>query len=133
MRHLFSWAIAEGQFIDTPFKCGSVSVVKMESSVEGARTRRLEPSVGHAVRRHTVRDGEEACLLKQAGPHLRALIVAALATGCRLGELLSLQLCQGHAARGSRPGCTFDDPATFGSAFRLPASATPSGCSTDTA
>ena len=29
--------------------------------------------------------------------------------------------------RGSMPGCTFDDPATFGIAFRLTASATPSG------
>ena len=64
----------------------------MESSVEGARTRRLEPSV--TLLDGTVRDGEEARLLKHARPHLRALIVAALATGCRLGELLSLQWSQ---------------------------------------
>ena len=92
LRHLFSWAIAEGHLIDTPFKRGSVSVVKMESSVEAARTRRLEPSV--TLLDGTVRDGEEARLLKHAGPHLRALIVAALTTGCRVGELLSLQWSQ---------------------------------------
>jgi integrase len=92
LRHLFSWAIAEGYISETPFKRGPVSVVRMESSVEGARTRRLEPSV--TLPDGTVRDGEEARLLKQAGPHLRALIVAALSTGCRLGELLSLQWSQ---------------------------------------
>jgi integrase len=92
LRHLFSWAIAEGHINDTPFKRGSVSVVRMESSVEGARTRRLEPSA--TLPDGTGRDGEEARLLKQAGAHLRALIVAALATGCRLGELLSLQWSQ---------------------------------------
>ena len=66
LRHVFSWAIAEGHIIDTPFKRGSVSVVRMESSVEGARTRRLEPSA--TLPDGTVRDGEEARLLKQAGP-----------------------------------------------------------------
>jgi integrase len=92
LRHVFSWAIAEGHISQTPFKRGSVSVVKMESSVEGARTRRLEPSA--TLSDGTVRDGEEARLLKHAGPHLRGLIVAALSTGCRLGELLSLQWSQ---------------------------------------
>lgn len=42
------------------------------------RTRRLEPD-------------EEKRLLEHANPHLYALIVAALETGCRVGELLSLQ------------------------------------------
>jgi integrase len=86
---MFSWAIAEGYIEDTPFKRGPVSVVKLETSVEGARTRRLEPSV--VLPDGTTQDGEEARLLKHAGPQLRALILAALSTGCRLGELLSLQ------------------------------------------
>src|ERR1700683_4763707 len=92
LRHVFSWAIAEGHVIDTPFKRGPVAVVKMETSVEGARTRRLAPSVRMPDR--TVQDGEEARLLKHAGSHLRALIIAALSTGARLGELLSLQWSQ---------------------------------------
>ena len=92
LRHVFSWAIAEGFLTETPFKRGPVSVVRMETSVEGARTRRLEPSV--TLPDGTMQEGEEARLLKHAGPHLRALIVAALSTGCRLGELLSLQWSQ---------------------------------------
>jgi integrase len=92
LRHVFSWAIAEGHITETPFKRGPVSVVKMETSVEGARTRRLEPSM--PLPDGKVRDGEETRLLTHAGAHLRALIVAALSTGARLGELLSLQWSQ---------------------------------------
>ena len=78
LRHVFSWAIEEGFIVDTPFKRGPQTVVRLETRMETARTRRLEP-------------GEEEQLLRHAGPHLRALIVAALSTGCRLGELLGLQ------------------------------------------
>lgn len=92
MRHVFSWAIAEGHISETPFKRGGVSVVRMETSVEGARTRRLQSSV--VLQDGSERDGEEARLLAHAGPHLRALIIAALSTGCRLGELLTLQWAQ---------------------------------------
>lgn len=99
LRHVFTWAVAEGYLTETPFKRGPVSVVRLESSVEAARTRRLVPSV--TLPDGTVRDGEEARLLKHAGPHLRALIVAALSTGCRLGELLSLQWSQ---IRGDEKG-----------------------------
>ena len=81
VRHCFNWAIAEGFIEQTPFKRGGVSVVRMETRVEQTRQRRLGP-------------GEEAALLAHAGPHLRALIVAALSTGCRRGELLSLQWSQ---------------------------------------
>ena len=92
LRHLFFWAIAEGHLETTPFKRGPVTVVKMEAAAEGARTRRLEPSV--TLPNGTVVDGEESRLLKNAGSHLRTLVVAALSTGCRLGELLSLQWTQ---------------------------------------
>jgi integrase len=81
LRHVFSWAIAEGYITDTPFKRGPVTVLKLESSVEGARTRRLEA-------------GTQASLLQHADAHLRAVLVAALTTGCRIGELLSLQWAQ---------------------------------------
>jgi integrase len=78
LRHVFSWAIEEGYVTDTPFKRGTVTVVRLQTRAETARTRRLEV-------------GEEERLLAHAGPHLRALIVAGLSTGCRLGELLGLQ------------------------------------------
>jgi integrase len=81
LRHVFTWAIEEGYLTDTPFKRGPVTVVKLETSVEGARTRRLEANTAPV-------------LLQHADAHLRALLVAALTTGCRIGELLSLQWSQ---------------------------------------
>jgi integrase len=78
LRHFFGWAIAEGYADATPFKRAGVSVVKLETGAEAPRTRRPEP-------------GEIDRILAHAGPHLRALVVAALFTGCRKGELLSLQ------------------------------------------
>ena len=81
LRHLFNWSIAEGMIDRTPFKRGDVTLVTLDTHAERERTRRLQP-------------GERQRLLKHAGPHLQALIIAALSTGCRRGELLSLQWSQ---------------------------------------
>jgi len=81
LRHLFNWAIGEGFTQASPFKRHGVSVVKLETKAEQPRERRLAP-------------GEEEALLSAAGDHLRAVIAAALSTGCRVGELLSLQWSQ---------------------------------------
>ena len=78
LRHMFSWSIAEGLSDRTPFKRHGVSVIKLNSAAETPRHRRLEP-------------GEEERLLASSNLHLRALIIAALETGMRLGELLALQ------------------------------------------
>jgi integrase len=78
LRHLFSWALREGYIDATPFKRNGVTVIELEHRAETSRQRRLQP-------------GEEAALQEHASEHLRALITAALSTGCRLGELLSLQ------------------------------------------
>ena len=75
LRAAFNWAVLGGLVPTTPFKVGTVSAVKLAR--EEARTRRLQPR-------------EEERLLLAAGG-LRDLIVAALETGCRAGELLSLQ------------------------------------------
>jgi integrase len=75
LRALFNWAVVEQLVPQTPFKVGNVSVVKLAH--EAARSRRLHP-------------GEEERVLLAAGG-LRALVVAALETACRIGELLSLQ------------------------------------------
>jgi integrase len=50
-----------------------------------ARERRLEESADHR------QPNEEQRLLQHAGPHLHDLIIAGIATGCRVGELLDLQ------------------------------------------
>ena len=78
LRHLCNWAVAEGMIDHSPFKRGEVTLVKLDTHAETERTRRLEGD-------------EEQRLVQHASAHLRALIVAALSTGCRLGELLSLQ------------------------------------------
>jgi integrase len=75
LRALFNWAVLAELVPATPFKVGSVAAVKLVR--EEARTRRLEP-------------GEDVQLLIHAG-RLHDLIIAALETGCRQGELLSLQ------------------------------------------
>jgi integrase len=76
LRAFYNWAIANEHVATTPFKRGSVSVIRMFKEAE--RERRLEP-------------GEEERLFKACGPHLRALVTAALETCCRVSELLKLQ------------------------------------------
>lgn len=78
LRALFNWGVAGGLLPGTPFRVGHVPVVKLAH--EEARTRRLQA-------------GEEERLLLAANG-LAPLIVAALETGCRRGELLSLQWSQ---------------------------------------
>lgn len=77
LRSVWNWAIVDGVVAESPFKRGIVTVVKVKTK-EMHRTRRLQ-------------EGEEPRLLAACRPHLRALVEALLATGCRLGELLSLQ------------------------------------------
>ena len=83
LRAAFNWAIRMGYVERTPFMRGTQAVVKL--SRELPRRRRLEP-------------GEAARLLAAcSSPHLRGLVEAALWTGCRGGELLSLQWHQVRA------------------------------------
>jgi integrase len=88
-RHFFNWAIAQGYRDDTPFKRHGVNVVRLNTAADTVRHRRLRP-------------GEEERLLAAATPHLRALIVGALSTGCRVGELLTLQWRDVQVDRTSR-------------------------------
>jgi integrase len=82
LRAAFNWAIRVGYVERTPFKRGTETVIKL--SRELPRRRRLEP-------------GEAERLLKACGAHLRAIVEAALETGCRKGELLSMQWHQVRA------------------------------------
>lgn len=86
LRAAFNWGIRVGILDTTPFKRGTETVVKLGRELP--RRRRLE--------------GDEAeRLLAACGTHLRAVVEAALESGCRLGELLSLQW---HQVRGgNRP------------------------------
>ncbi len=76
LRAAYNWGIRKGYVERTPFKVGTVSAISFFR--ETPRQRRLE-------------SGEEERLLAACSPHLRSLLVAALETCCRIGELLSLQ------------------------------------------
>jgi integrase len=76
LRAFYNWAAVSGYVEATPFKKGGVNVIRLFKELE--RERRLEPQ-------------EENLLLAEANPKLRALIVAALETGCRIGELVALR------------------------------------------
>lgn len=78
LRAMFSWAVVDGLVPASPFKVGGVTVVKLRQ--ETARSRRLQ--------------ADESDRLIAASRTLTPLVVAALESGCRLGELLSLQWSQ---------------------------------------
>jgi integrase len=81
LRGCLNWAIAKGYLDATPFKRHGVTVVKLDTRAENPRERRLEGD-------------EEQRLLAHAEPLMRDVIVALLETGCRQGELRSLQFSQ---------------------------------------
>lgn len=76
LRAMFNWAVATNVITTgSPFRNGHVAIVKLQH--EEPRSRRLQP-------------GEYERLLGAARSH-QDLIQAAIETGCRRGELLSLQ------------------------------------------
>jgi integrase len=75
LRAMFNWAVLQGLVARSPFRVGDVPAIRLTPAP--ARTRRLQP-------------GEAERLLAAAG-RLQDIITAALETGCRRGELLSLQ------------------------------------------
>jgi integrase len=79
LRSMLNWAVRCGLIDATPFKRGTETVVRL--TPETPRRRRLEPH-------------EADALLCACGPRLRGLVEAAIETGCRRGELLSLQWWQ---------------------------------------
>ncbi len=79
LRGAFAWAVRQELIERTPFKVSSETVVKLQP--EQKRSRRLEP-------------GEGERLLAGCGASLRPIVEAALETGCRRGEILSLQWAQ---------------------------------------
>jgi integrase len=76
-RHLFSWAIAEGHVKHSPFySAQGLPVIHIKGT--RARKRRLE-------------EGEEERILAAASPQMADFFTAMLETGCRPGELRTLQ------------------------------------------
>ena len=86
LRALWSWGLAADHVTSTPFKRHGEPVVKLQK--EHPRSRRLD-------------DGEEQKLLAVSGPYLRGVVIAALETGIRKGEIVTLQWEQVEGAAAS--------------------------------
>jgi integrase len=76
LRHMLNWAVGREYLDRTPFRRGTEVLIRLE----------LEDN----KRRRRVSEEEETALLAIASPHLRSMIIAALDTGMRRGEMLAL-------------------------------------------
>ncbi|MBA3231772.1 MAG: hypothetical protein H0T05_03030 [Acidobacteria bacterium] len=98
LRRVFAWAVKHDHVERSPFRKDGLAVIDVRTVKKVPRRRRIDREAH-----------EEARLLKAAVPegdyglggrapgmatHLHDLIVAALESGCRKGELLSLQWWQ---------------------------------------
>jgi integrase len=77
LRHMLNWAVGREYLDRTPFRRGTEVLIRME----------LEDN----KRRRRISEEEEGALLTVASPHLRSMIIAALDTGMRRGEMLALR------------------------------------------
>ena len=86
LRHMFNWAVGREYLDRTPFKRGSATLIK-KLHEDNKRRRRID-------------EHEEAALLQEAPPHIQAMLIAALDTGMRQGEMLALRFADVDLARG---------------------------------
>jgi integrase len=92
LRSVFNWAVRVGYVEQSPFTRGTEPVIKL--SKEHGRSRRLSGD-------------ERTKLLAACAPHLRAVVEAALETGMRRGEILSLQWSQVEGMKVERSKVTW--------------------------
>jgi hypothetical protein len=83
LRHMMNWAVGREHIDRTPFRRGTETLVR-KLREDNQRRRRIS-------------EDEEARLLAVAPPLLRSMIIAALDTGMRQGEMLAS--IQGHRPR----------------------------------
>jgi integrase len=106
LRAAFNWAIRKKLVRESPFRIGTESSMRL--SRELSRSRRLQGDEGDR-------------LLNECGSRLRAIVEAALETGCRKGELLNLRWSQ--VQLGPRPELWLPaDKTKTGKARRVPLS-----------
>src|SRR5262245_40264364 len=86
LRHMMNWAVGREYIDRTPFRRGTETLVR-KLREDNQRRRRIS-------------EDEEARLLAVAPPLLRSMIIAALDTGMRQGEMLSLRFKDIDIGRG---------------------------------
>lgn len=86
LRHMLNWAIGREYLDRTPFRRGSETLIR-KLREDNKRRRRIS-------------EDEEARLLEHAPPLLRSMLVAALDTGMRRGEMLALRFTDIDSVRG---------------------------------
>jgi integrase len=86
LKAAFRWAAKKGYIVRSPISEDSA----LKRTKIAQRARRLAPDVVDNEGK-IARKGEERRLLEHASPRMRLLIIGALETGCRRGELLGLQ------------------------------------------
>src|SRR6185436_14875448 len=105
LRAMFNWAIRLDYVDATPFKKSTETVVKL--SKESSRRRRLEGDEGERLLKACdpllMNPKTKAPMFPQPPARLRPIVEAALETGCRRGELLSLQWWQVKDLDGTNP------------------------------
>jgi integrase len=89
VRALFRWAMKKKYLDQNPI--ADSEAIKREKIAQ--RHRRLVEDAINPKTDKLEREGEERSLLAAAAPHLQRLIIGALETGMRLGELLRVQWC----------------------------------------
>ena len=74
---MFNWAVGREYLDRTPFKRGSATLIK-KLHEDNKRRRRID-------------EHEEAALMHEAPPHIQAMLIAALDTGMRQGDMLAVR------------------------------------------
>lgn len=78
LRRMLNWAVSREYISSSPFTRGGISIIKFDRE-DNRRNRRISPD-------------EEEHVLAAAPPQLRALIILALDTGVRAGEMLAIRV-----------------------------------------
>ena len=105
LRAVFNWGIRLDYVAVTPFKKSTVTIVKQLK--ESSRRRRLEGDEGARLLKACdpllLNPKTKAPLFNQPIRRMRPIVEALLETGCRIGELLSLQWSQVKDLAGGNP------------------------------
>ena len=86
LRRMLNWAVSREYMPSSPFNRGGLGVIKFDRE-DNRRNRRVSSD-------------EEDRLIAAAPPHLRALMILALDTGVRAGEMLALRVQDADLDRG---------------------------------